>query len=218
MKAQRLQFAKEHAYWTYEDSSECSDGRMFSDESTFKIIRADGKTVRQLVGPDKFESRFTVTMTKHPNLVMVWGCFSSKMGRGGLFFRPKNQMMNQHVYLEVLNDHLLPFMHIHGMTKFFQDGAPCHKAKKVIKFLEEHPFEIIKWPGNSPDQNTVENAWNFAKDKLKNQDTSSIPKLKAEITKLCVEGISLEYWQNLVMSMPGRLQMVIKKHGEMTKY
>jgi hypothetical protein len=33
-----------------------------------------------------------------------------------------------------------------------------------------------------------------------------------------VEGITLDYWQKLVMSMPGRLQMVIKKHGDMTKY
>jgi hypothetical protein len=33
-----------------------------------------------------------------------------------------------------------------------------------------------------------------------------------------VEGISLEYWQKLVMSMPGRLKMVIKKRGVMTKY
>lgn len=214
MKAQRLDFAKKHAHWTYEDWSEV----MFSDESTFKTIRATGKTVRRPVGSDKFDSRFTVKTTKHPDSVMVWGCFSSKMGRGGLFFLPKNQMMNQHVYLEVLTDHLLPFMHIHGTTKFLQDGAPCHKAKKVMKFLEEQPFEIIKWPGNSPDLNPIENAWNFAKDRLKNWDTSSIPKLKAEITKLWVQDISLDYWQKLVMSMPGRLKMVIKKRGDMTKY
>jgi hypothetical protein len=140
------------------------------------------------------------------------------MGRGSFFFLPKNQMMNQHVYQEVLKDHLLPFMHIHGTTKFPQDNTPCHKAKNVMKFLEEQPFEIIKWPGNYPDLNPIENAWNFAKEKLKNLYTSSIPKLKTEITRLWVEGLFLEYWQKLVMSMPGRLQMVIKKCGDMTKY
>ncbi len=69
-------------------------------------------------------------------------------------------------------------------AKFLQDSARCHKAKKIMKFLEEQPFQIIKWPGNSPDLNPRENMWNFAKDKLKNRDTSSVPKLKAEITKL----------------------------------
>jgi hypothetical protein len=39
MKSQRLQFAKEHAHWTYEDWSEV----LFSNESTFKTIRATGK-------------------------------------------------------------------------------------------------------------------------------------------------------------------------------
>ncbi len=52
------------------------------------------------------------------------------MGRGGLFFLPKNQMMNRHVYLEVLNDHLLPFMHINGTTKFLQDGAPFSQGQE----------------------------------------------------------------------------------------
>jgi hypothetical protein len=179
MKAQRLQLALEHAHWTYEEWSEV----MFSDESTFKTIRATGKTVRRLVGSDKFESRFTVKTAKHPDSLMVWGCFGSN-GQGGLFSLPKNQMMNQHMYLEVFNDHLLPFMHTHSTTKFLQDGVPCHKAKKVMKFLEEQPLEIIKWPSNSPDLNPIENAWNFSKDKLKNRDTSSIPKLKAEISKL----------------------------------
>jgi hypothetical protein len=39
MKARRLQFTKEHAHWVYEDWSEV----MFSDESTFKTIKATKK-------------------------------------------------------------------------------------------------------------------------------------------------------------------------------
>jgi hypothetical protein len=46
-------------------------------------------------------------------------------------------MKNQNVYLEVLNDYLMPFMHIHSTIKFLQYTAHCHKAKKVIKLMEE---------------------------------------------------------------------------------
>ncbi len=67
MKARRLQFTKEYAQWAYEDWSEV----MFSDESTFKTIKATKKIVRRQVGSDKFESRFTVKTTKHPDSVMV---------------------------------------------------------------------------------------------------------------------------------------------------
>jgi hypothetical protein len=57
---------------------------------------------------------------------MVWGCFSGKRGRGGLYFLPKNYTMNGETYKKVLADHLLPFIRIHRTMVFLQDGAPCH--------------------------------------------------------------------------------------------
>jgi transposase len=83
--------------------------------------------------------------------------------------------MKQHIYYDVLKDHLLPFMEINGTIKFLQDGAPCHKAKKVM---------VINWPGNSPDLNPIENAWNYIKDKLKNKNTIFSPRLKEAILKI----------------------------------
>jgi transposase len=83
--------------------------------------------------------------------------------------------MNQHIYYDVLKDPLLPFMEINRTTKFLQDGAPCHKAKKVM---------VINWPGNSPDLNPIENAWNYIKDKLKNKNTIFSPRLKEAILKI----------------------------------
>ncbi len=38
---------------------------------------------------------------KHPDSVMVWGCFSAS-GRGGLYFLPKNSTMNSETYEKLL--------------------------------------------------------------------------------------------------------------------
>jgi hypothetical protein len=38
-----------------------------------------------------------VKIVKHPDSVMVWGCFSAA-GRGGLYFLPKNSTMNSETY------------------------------------------------------------------------------------------------------------------------
>jgi hypothetical protein len=72
--------------------------------------------------------------------------------------------------------------------------------------------------GNSQDLNLIENAWNFIKNNLKNQDISSLPKFKEAILKMWPLEISTEYLSNLSSSMPRRMEAVIKEHGDMTKY
>ena len=42
---------------------------------------------------DRFASQFTQKTVKHPQKVMVWGCFSWK-SRGGLEFLRQGEMMN----------------------------------------------------------------------------------------------------------------------------
>ena len=214
MKKKRLQFAKNYLHFTAEDWSKV----MYSDESTFRCIRSIKGKVRRLVGSDRFDSRYTIKTVKHPDSVMVWACFTGSAGRGGLFFLPKNQTMNGKRYQGVLENHLLPWMERFGATHFLQDGAPCHASKRIKQFLQQQPFQIIDWPGNSPDLNPIENCWAFMKNKLKQKDVSSVPKLIHEIKMLWVTDISQEYLKNLSDSMPGRLKMVIAAKGDMTKY
>ena len=86
----------------------------------------------------------------------------------GLEFLKKGEMMNGDRYLKVLDDKLELFMQMHGCKYFLQDSAPCHKSKKVTKWFQDHPeIELIKWPGNSPDLNPIENCWNWMKNELK---------------------------------------------------
>ncbi len=214
MMTKRLQFAKKYRNWSAEAWSKV----MFSDESTFRCIRATRSRVRRPKTVSRYLSRYTVKTVKHPDQVMVWASFSGAVGRGGIYFLPKNVTMNGDRYLEVLKDHLIPFMDSQGSTHFLQDGAPCHKSKKVMDFLKDKPFEVMDWPGNSPDLNPIENAWNYMKNKLKKKDVSSVPKLMEEIKKLWVTEMSQEYFQKLSNSMPERLRMVIQAKGDHIKY
>jgi hypothetical protein len=65
--------------------------------------------------------------------------------------------MNSTPYQEVLEDHLLMFMGIHGCIHFFHDGTPCHVSKCIKDFLAEQPFQVIGSPGNNLDLNPIEN-------------------------------------------------------------
>jgi transposase len=214
MKKKRLAFCRAYKKWTAEDWERV----MYSDESTFRCIRAVKTKVRRPSGSNRFDSRFTVKTVKHPDSVMVWGCFSGAVGRGGLYFLPKNATMNGERYQEVLENHLIPFMNIHEATHFLQDGAPCHASKKIKAYLAEQPFQVIDWPGNSPDLNPIENCWNFMKGKLKDKDVSSVPKLINEIKMLWTTKISREYFKKLSDSMPTRIKKVLAAKGECTKY
>jgi hypothetical protein len=123
MKAKRIDFAKAYRHWTSEDWYKV----MNSDESTFKCPRTTRVKVRRPKDSSRFDSHYTIKTVKHPNSVMVWGCFSGTLGHGGLYFLPINVTMNGERYQTVLEDHLLRFMELHGCTNFLQDGAtvPC---------------------------------------------------------------------------------------------
>ena len=40
-----------------------------------------------------------------------------------------------------------------------QDGAPCHTAKSIMTWLADSKVPVLKWVGNPPDCNPIENLW-----------------------------------------------------------
>jgi transposase len=214
MKKRRMAFCNKYKSWTEADWSTV----MYSDESMFRCIRATRSRVRRPIGSNRYDSRFTVKTVKHPDSVMIWGCFSGTGGRGGLYFLPKNTTMRAENYETVLKDHLLPFMAIHQSTHFLQDGAPCHASKRIKDFLSVQNFQVMDWPGNSPDLNPIENCWNYMKEKLKCKDTGSLPKLIREIKILWTTDLSKEYLKSLSDSMPRRIQQVLAVKGDAIGY
>ena len=63
----------------------------------------------------------------------------------------------------MLEDRLFPWMQMHHVLQFLQDGAPCHKAKRVMALLAMQDLTVIDWLGNSPDLNLIEKKWAQAK-------------------------------------------------------
>jgi hypothetical protein len=165
------------------------------------------------------DPKFTKKTMKHPEKVMVLGCFSWR-GRGGLEFLNRGEMMNGAMYLQVLKDKLGLFMRIHNTSHFLQDRAPCHKAKIVTKWFQERPhITLIKWPGNSLDLNPIENVWSWMKDQLQGSTSRNMVEWRAEITRLWTEKMeNSEYLKKLVERMPRRIQEVINREENATKY
>ena len=125
--------------------------------------------------------------------------------------------MRSERYITVLEDHLLDHFEIHRCSFFMQDKAPCHTALRVKDFFRDHNIALLDWPGNSPDLNPIENAWNWMKDQLTTKDTSSFPRLVKELKDLWVH-CDGQYFKKLASSMPNRLRKVLKAKGQMTKY
>ena len=122
---------------------------------------------------------------------MVWGSFSWQES-GEIFFLPKGETMNMDKYLQVLKNQAAPAMEKAGTTKFLQDGAPCHKAKRVKAWLKNQGWKLIDWPGNSPDLNPIENLWSCMKLELKNIHSPNLDRLKQEIRRVWCQMMSLQ--------------------------
>ena len=82
---------------------------LFSDESTFRLVRGRYKLVRRPSGVSRYDSRYIIKTVKHPQSVMVRGAFSGDKGRGDLYFLPNNVTMRGDNYLMLRDHHMLPF-------------------------------------------------------------------------------------------------------------
>jgi hypothetical protein len=154
---------------------------------------------------------------KNPSKVMVWGCFSSH-GRGSLHFVPLKETINAERYKRLLEDKLLITMRLHGCRVFQQDSAPAHTAKIVSSWLKDNNIQVLEWPGNSPDLNPIENLWVILKRKVAARAPSNMQDLIYWIKRAWCQEITQELYQNLIHSMPKRVQAVISHKGAATKY
>lgn len=212
-KDRRLNWAKKYGDWTPQQWSEV----LWSDEATFTVTCNRGGHVYRRAGSDPLDPRYTCGTTKHPDSLMVWGCFTAQ-SVGELVVLPKNQCMNQYNYLELLCDNLPDAFDRCGATVFMQDGAPCHTAKSVKLWLKDCEVNYFDdWPGNSPDINPIENLWSIVKRGLKAKNISSVPRLEAAIREEW-NNIPAQTLRNLSESLPRRLTAVKKRKGGNTKY
>ena len=213
MKEKRLNWALEHQDMTAEDWRKV----LFSDESHFYVQGQRSQYVRRSDG-EELKPCHIQQYVKHPEKQMFWGCFSYH-GVGQL--RPITGMMNSTKYIEILQKSVLPTLNSMAEDNpiFQQDLAPCHTSKICKAFFENNVIRVLKWPGNSPDINPIENLWSIIKQRLRKCDCTTKSKLIQAIIQLWYHDTKIqENCQNLINSMPRRVQSLIKNNGGHIKY
>jgi hypothetical protein len=193
---------------------------MFSDESHFELTFGNRSILcRRPSCSDRLDPRFTRKIVKHPPKLMAWGSFSWKE-RGALEWLEKGEIMNGMRYCRILDEKLELFIRQHGTTHFLQEGVPCHKSMLISSWFQEMPhIKLIDWPGNSPDLNPIENACIWMKMQLRESKATNLKELKEDVSKQWVLKMDdCQYLRNLVESMPRRLEDIIRREGNPTKY
>ena len=102
---------------------------------------------------------------------------------------------------------------------FQQDNNPKHTTRKANKWFSDNNIIPLKWPAQSPDLNPIEHLWQHLKAKLQQYDTppKGVHELWERVAKEWTE-IPPETFQNLIESMPRRIQAVLQAKGGHTKY
>lgn len=103
-------------------------------------------------GSDFNDTHYTQKTTKHPQSLIVCGCFTFNALIDLVVF-PENTTVTEEMYL----DNLESSFEIEKVKIFQQDGPPAHTAKIVKEWLDNCEVKTIKdWPGYSPDISLTE--------------------------------------------------------------
>ncbi|GET66162.1 IS630 family transposase [Rhizophagus irregularis DAOM 181602=DAOM 197198] len=174
-----------------------------------------------------FSDESSVEIGNGRKSVMVWGCFIGGI-KGQLIFCDENkegdEKINSNTYIRILNSHLYPFQHtvceLTGRAAIFQqDNAPIHTAKITKNWLKKNKIAIIDWPANSPDLNPIENIWKQLKDNIQARKTfpRTVSELKVALSEEW-ENLDCSIFEEVVASMPQRINAVLEARGRPTHY
>jgi hypothetical protein len=150
----------------------------------------------------------------------IWGGGHSDISLLRSDLESNRQGFSRWSYLEILQNQLPSFWQPDMV--FMQ-----HTAIVVKEWLQEMAIESINWPPYSPDLNPIEHAWMRLKETIYQLDPhiESYRGTKEEIRRY-FEGlieqawieISQDYFNDLIESMPRRVEAVIAAQGWYTKY
>ena len=151
---------------------------------------------------------------------MLWGCM---MWEGCGYACRIEGKMDADLYISILEDNLGASLEYYGLDDedmiFQQDNDPKHTSKKAKTWFKDNNIQVLWWPAQSPDLNPIEHLWYHLKMKLGQYEEAprGILELWERVDKEWNK-IGAEVCQNLIASMPRRVQAVIRAKGGYTKY
>lgn len=214
---QCLDFAKKYQHWTVADWKKV----LWSDETKINRYTSDGIHYSWINKEEGLSERQIIETVKHGGgNIMVWGCM---VWDGPGFMCKINGNLDKDLYIEILEDcvkETLSWYKINKRTFYFQhDNDSKHTAKATKDYLDSQGWRILDWPPQSPDLNPIEHLWMHLK--IEKSKLQVAPKdedeLWKEVSKIFYS-IPKEVCQNLIKSMPDRINAVLKAKGRHTKY
>lgn len=212
-KQRRVEYAQE-----YLNRNDLWENVIFSDEKTFQSCNNGRIRVYRPTGM-RYDERYTHKTNQSGRFsVHVWGWISA---RGPGVCQIIQGRVNAELYRNILNEIMIPSVTVlYGNDFILQhDNAPTHTARIVQNYLEENQIHVLPWPSKSPDLNPIENVWGEMTKFMYKYDFR--PRNQEELRERINDAwdtITEEYTSNLILSMPRRLQDVIDKNGDMSKY
>ncbi len=206
-------WAKAHLKWTVANWKTV----LWSDESKFEFLF--GKLGRHVIRTkeDKDNPSCYQHSVQKPASLMVWGCMSA-CGMGSLHIWKGT--INAERYIQVLKQHMLPSRRrlFQGRPCIFQhDNARPHTASITTSWLRRRRIRVLKWPACSPDLSPIENIWHIIKRKMRQRRPKTVEQLEACIRQEW-DKIPIPKLEQIVSSVPRRLQTVIKRRGDATQW
>jgi transposase len=218
-KLARLAWAREHREWGEEDWNRI----IWTDEASVEIGKDSRRVwVWRRPGERYDEKCLAPTFKSGRQSLMIWGCIAN--GRLGPLVRiPKEERKGTDYVRLILAGPLWDFYSMlleeRGLVAVMEDGAPVHRSKVAKDFRTTHQIEVFPHPAQSPDLNPIEHIWHRLKTRINQRPV--IPKNLDEMWVAIQEEwgkIEVDFINNLVNSMPRRVEAVIKAKGSSTKY
>lgn len=223
-KDKRLAWALEHAHWTVEDWSRV----IWTDECALKVGEVSGNIwVTRRPDEEYHEDCLQPKFRKRPT-VMIWGCMIGEELGPMVIWKKEWGTITSKTYTEhIIDEEIAPFYQEKeaelGRVYLMEDGASPHRAAHSQNARDRYGILSLPWPASSPDLNPIESLWHQVK--------SHISKLPLEDRPSTIEGMKLcikRTWaylshdhlftQDLVASMPERIQAVIAANGGHTRW
>lgn len=152
--------------------------------------------------------------------VSIWACLSSA-GPGPICVISGTTSAKR--YQEVLKKKFVEYYHrldTEGNPAYYMhDNAPIHTAQSSMNFFEENGITLFPIPPYSPDTNPIENVWSHLKQEISKR-TGTFPNLN-DVTRAAEAAwadLPVHLCKTLMDGMRRRCVLILKNHGNMTKY